>query len=91
MEYLWTAAWTILFTLVFVVLYKVVVNPQIVLTLDASKMSKCPDGWTYDIATKTCRSNTVTTCTAFDPDAPTSQTAAAKCNLARQCGTTWAG
>jgi hypothetical protein len=91
MEYLFTAAWTIFFTLLFLGLYKLVINPQIVLTVDASKMSKCPDGWTYEISTKSCQSNTPTSCSPFDPDAPTIQSAAAKCNLARTCGTTWSG
>jgi hypothetical protein len=91
MEYLSTAAWTIVFTLTFIVLYKFVINPQVVLTLDASKMAKCPDSWTFNSETRLCQPNMSTECYPFDPDAVAIQSAAAKCNLARQCGTSWSG
>ncbi len=80
-----------MFTVLFLVLYKFVVNPQVVITPDASKMSKCPDGWSFNPRTKLCEPNTESTCMPFDPDANTIQSAAAKCNLARSCGTTWSG
>lgn len=78
---------TVVFTIFFLVIYKVLVNPQIVLTLNPSQMSKCPDNWTFDGSV--CRPNGKSTCMPFDPDAV--QTASAKCNLARTCGTTWNG
>jgi hypothetical protein len=89
MEYLSTVAWTVVFTVTFLAIYKYAINPQVVLTLDASKMSKCPDGWTYDGSL--CRPNTQSSCMPFDPSSSTIQTSSAKCNLARSCGTTWNG
>lgn len=91
MEYLSTTALTILFTIGFVLIYKFVVNPQVVLTLDAKKMGKCPDGWTYNSGTSKCEPNMKTVCQPFDPSAPSIQSAVAKCNLARTCGTSWSG
>jgi hypothetical protein len=91
MEYLSTAAWTLVFTLLMLVIYKFVINPQVVLTLDPTKMAKCPDGWQYSISSKLCEPPASTNCTAIDPDAVAIQSAAAKCNLARTCGTTWSG
>ena len=91
MEYVSTVALTVVFTVVLLVIYKLVVNPQVVITLDGSQMSKCPDSWTYDSVGQVCRTNGQSTCMPFDPDASTIQTAAAKCNLARTCGTTWNG
>ena len=89
MEYLSTVALTVLFTVLFIAAYKVLINPQIVITPDARKMSKCPDNWTYDGTV--CRPNSQSICMPFDPSADTIQSASAKCNLARTCGTTWSG
>jgi hypothetical protein len=89
MEYVSTVALTAVFTVLFLVAYKLIVNPQVVITLNPSQMSKCPDNWTYDGSV--CRPNSQSTCMPFDPSASTIQTASAKCNLARSCGTTWNG
>jgi hypothetical protein len=91
MEYLNTVGLTVVFTVLMLVVYKFVINPQVVSSLDPTKMAKCPDGWTYNISTKLCEPNTKTSCYPFDPDATSIQLAAAKCNLARTCGTTWSG
>lgn len=91
MEYVSTAALTVLFTVVLLIVYKYVINPQIVIRLDTTKMAKCPDSWTYNLASNLCQPNAATSCMPFDPDATTIQSAIAKCNLARQCGTTWSG
>jgi hypothetical protein len=91
MEYFAAAALTVVFTCMWLAVYKLIINPQIVLTLDAAKMAKCPDGWTYNLLSKLCEPNPSTSCLAFDPNASTIRTAAAKCNLARTCGTTWSG
>ncbi len=91
MEYLNTVAWTLVFTLAMLAFYKFVINPQVVFSLDPTKMAKCPDAWTYNMATKLCEPNMPTSCYPFDPDAPTIQSAVAKCNLARTCGTSWSG
>jgi hypothetical protein len=91
MEYLSTAALTVVFTIVLLLVYKFVINPQIVVSLDTTKMTKCPDAWTYNLQSKLCEPNASTGCMPFDPDAPSIQSAAAKCNLARTCGTSWAG
>jgi len=87
MEYVSTVALTLVFTVLLLVLYKLVINPQIVVTPIPNLMSKCPDGWSYDGSV--CRPNGQSTCMPFDPDALS--TASAKCNLARTCGTTWNG
>ena len=52
-------------------------------------MTGCPDSWKYNAQTKMCDPPPNTTCLAFDPTQP--QTAQAKCNIARTCGTTWNG
>jgi hypothetical protein len=54
-------------------------------------MAKCPDGWSYSLVSKLCEPNTASTCMPFDPDATSIQSAVAKCNLARSCGTSWSG
>lgn len=91
MEYVSAAALTAVFTVILLVIYKLVINPQIVLTLDPKKMAKCPDSWKYNVATKLCEPNAATSCMPFSPDESTIQSASAKCNLARTCGTTWSG
>jgi hypothetical protein len=91
MEYLSTVALTAVFTIIFLVAYKMIVNPTVVIRLDPTQASKCPDNWTYDTVGKLCRPNSKSSCMPFDPDASTIQTASAKCNLARACGTTWNG
>jgi hypothetical protein len=91
MEYVSAAALTAVFTVILLIIYKFVINPQIVLTLDPTKMAKCPDTWKYNVATKLCEPNSATSCMPFSPDESTIQSAAAKCNLARTCGTTWSG
>jgi len=68
-----------------------IINPQIFLQINASKMSKCPDSWTYNSQTKLCEPKMKTSCLPFDPTEPTIQSSSAKCNLARTCGTTWSG
>jgi hypothetical protein len=79
---------TAIFTVAFLALYKYVMNPQKVLNIGKSQ---CPDRWTYNIGTKQCEPQYDTKCTAFNPDATTLQTAAAKCNVAHGCGTSWPG
>lgn len=91
MEYVSAAALTAVFTVILLVIYKFVINPQIVLRLDSTKMARCPDNWKYNVATKLCEPNAATSCMPFSPDESTVQSAAAKCNLARTCGTTWSG
>ena len=91
MEYLSTAALTLVFTVLMILAYKFLINPQVVLTLDGSKMAKCPDAWAFNSSSKLCEANMPTMCASFDPDAVAIQSAAAKCNLARTCGTTWSG
>lgn len=86
-----TIALTILFTVVFLVVYKLVVNPQIVLTVDVTKMAKCPDGWTYSVTSQMCEPNYKTHCLPFNPELSSLNTAVSKCNIARACGTTWSG
>jgi len=91
MEYLSTVLFTAVFTVLILAVYKFVINPQVVLTLDPTKMAKCPDGWSYSLVSKLCEPNTASTCMPFDPDATSIQSAVAKCNLARSCGTSWSG
>ena len=79
---------TVVFTVAFLAVYKYVINPQMVVNLTKSK---CPDRWTYNAVTKKCEPNYDTHCTPIDPDAPTLQTAEAKCNVAQSCGSFWSG
>lgn len=91
MEYLTSIAWTTVFTVVLLVIYKYVINPQLVITVTDSMLNGCPDRWTFNSATKKCEPNYQTTCLPFPLDNPMLDNVAAKCNLARSCGTTWAG
>jgi len=91
MEYMTTAALTAVFTVVFLLIYKFVINPQMVVVPDMSKMSQCPDRWNYNPASKQCEAAYQTACLPFDPSASTLDSYTAKCNLARTCGTTWSG
>lgn len=89
MEYVYTIGLTVVFTIIFLAIYKLVINPQIVVKLDPTKMSKCPDGWTFN--GRLCSPDHSTHCTPFDPDANMIQSVSAKCALAQRCGTTWDG
>ena len=91
MKYLSTAVLTVLFTDLFLVVYKLVINPQMVITPTLKMMSKCPNNWTYNGDTKMCVPQYDTKCTPFDPDAPTLNTVASRCNVANMCGTDWSG
>lgn len=82
---------TILFTVLFLAVYKLLVNPQLVLTVDVTKMAKCPDAWTYSGTSQMCEPNYKTQCLAFNPELSSLNTAISKCNIARACGTTWSG
>jgi len=85
-----TIAYSIVFTTILLFFYKWVINPMVIETPDISKMSKCPDAWTYKGGE--CVPNTTSTnCIPFSPDSPSLNTLAAKCNLAAMCGTTWSG
>ena len=79
---------TVVFTVAFLAVYKYVINPQMVVSVTKSH---CPDRWTYNVSTKKCEPNYHTHCTPIDPDAPTLQTAEAKCNVAQSCGSFWTG
>ena len=85
-----TVVYTVVFTVIFLVVYKLVVNPTVETVIDPSKMSKCPDSWTYN-GTECVPATTTTSCFPFNPDATTLTLVSAKCNLARMCGTTWSG
>jgi hypothetical protein len=89
MEYIGTIGATILFTVIFLIIYKYALNPTLVYTARYQDMTGCPDSWKYNAQTKMCDPPPNTTCLAFDPTQP--QTAQAKCNIARTCGTTWNG
>ena len=79
---------TAIFTVAFLALYKYAINPQIVVNI---AKAQCPNRWTYNMATKNCEPQYETHCTAFDPSAPTLESASAKCNVAQSCGTSWTG
>ena len=86
MNYAATTALAVVSTLLILFLYKVVINPVVI--LPAIK-TQCPDMWTYDMSTKMCKPMYSTACLPFDPEASTLRTDSSKCNLARSCGTTW--
>lgn len=54
-------------------------------------MSQCPNNWTYNSMTKLCVPQYSTKCQPFDPNSPTLNTVAARCNVANMCGTDWSG
>lgn len=86
MQYIITLLAVAIFTILFLVLYKYVINPQVVVQPAAGT---CPDRWNYNTSTKMCEPGYQTHCIPFDPTAPTLNTPAAKCNMARTCGTSW--
>jgi hypothetical protein len=89
MQYITTAVLTALFTILFLVVYKYGFNPQMVKNLKGSDFPKCPDRWSYDSVHNMCIPMYFTPCFAFNPNDPTLDSAVAKCNMARTCGTTW--
>ena len=74
-------------TLGIILLYHYVFNPQIVSSPNKNTASKCPQNWIF--ADGLCKPSYPTNCSPFDPSKITS--AAAGCNIARSCGTTWDG
>ncbi len=84
-----TALATAVFTLIFLFAYKYLINPQIVYTPDVKNMSQCPDRWNYNQSSKLCEPGYDTSCLPFNPDSPTLNSLASRCNIARSCGTTW--
>jgi len=88
MSYIQTAVVTALFTVLFLVLYKYVVNPQVVIV---PGVSQCPERWNYNAGTQMCEPAYKTACLPFNPDVTTLKSAAARCNLAKTCGTSWSG
>lgn len=91
MEYITTALVAGTFTLIFLFLYKYVINPTIVYTPNLDNMSKCPDRWNFDPITGKCAPGYKTSCLPFDPEDSTLNTLTARCNLARNCQTSWSG
>ena len=89
MEYITTAAITVVFTVLIVLFYKYVINPKYVKKVES--MTQCPDRWNYNSVTKVCEPAYETHCLPFNPDANTLDTLAAKCTMARECGTVWSG
>ena len=86
MNYAVTAAIAAISTLIVLFFYKFVINPVVVLS---AVKTRCPDMWTYDISTKMCKPMYSTACLPFDPESSTLDSDAARCNVARSCGTTW--
>ncbi len=91
MEYIVTTVLTAIFTILIIVFYKYVINPQMIIKPTLENMDKCPDNWKYNETSKLCEPQYQTHCTAFDPEDNILKTVEAKCNLARNCGTTWSG
>lgn len=91
MEYILTAVLTAVFTILFIGLYKYAVNPQMIIRPTMDNMSLCPDNWSYVESEKKCVPTYPTSCSPFDPKAPTLDNVVARCNMARLCGTTWSG
>jgi hypothetical protein len=91
MQYIVIALMVAGFTALFLVIYKFVINPQMIVTPTATSLGTCPDRWSFNVTTKMCEPNYKTQCMPFNPDMSTLNTYAAKCNVARSCGTTWGG
>jgi len=77
------------FTVVFLIIYKFAINPQTIITLDPSKMAKCPQRWNFNSSSQMCEPAYETTCLPFNPDFPNLKTLVAKRNLASTCATEW--
>jgi len=86
MNYAATAALAAVFTILILVFYKFVINPVVILP---AVKTQCPAMWEYDVASKMCKPMYETACLPFDPESKTLNSDAARCNVARSCGTTW--
>jgi hypothetical protein len=84
-----TVIYSVVFTVIFLLFYKFVLNPTIIRFADLSKMSICPDSWSYDGSQ--CIPNMSTSCSPFTPNTKMLETLSARCRLAKMCGTTWSG
>jgi hypothetical protein len=91
MNYMLAAVLVVIFTTVFLVIYKMVANPQVVLSPPEKMSSRCPDRWNYNMATGMCEPAYKTECFPFNPDGVAISSDPAKCNLAQSCGTFWSG
>jgi len=91
MEYIITAILTAVFTVVLILIYKFVINPQMIKRATNANMAKCPDMWVYNESAKQCEPKYDTDCVPFDPNQDILKTPTGKCNLARECNTTWSG
>ena len=78
----------VVFTLLLIVIAKYGLGVRIEIPTVSNQMSQCPDRWSFNTTTKMCEPSYKTHCLPFTP---TLTTAAAKCNLARSCGTDWSG
>jgi hypothetical protein len=81
----------VVFTVLFVLIAKYLLGVHIEIPTNSQQMSQCPERWNYNIATKMCEPAYTTHCLPFNPSAATLNSAAAKCNTARSCGTDWSG
>lgn len=89
MNYMLIGVLAIIFTILWLVIYKLVINPQIIVYADSSAMTKCPERWLYNDGTSMCEPMYDTPCMPFNPKANNLTTVKAKCNVARGCGTSW--
>ena len=80
------AIWTLFWLAIAFLIYKFVINPQIVVPASL-KGTPCPDRWTFSDGM--CHPNYETKCVSFDPSKL--KTFEEKCNVAKKCGTDWAG
>ena len=78
----WVLAVSAVITALLLVVYKLVINPQMLVT---TTPALCPDRWNY--SSSMCAPAYQTHCLPFNPQ--TVKTDSARCNIARTCGTNW--
>ena len=81
------AVWTTIWMIIALLLYKLIVNPQIVVPSSLKNASTCPDLWTF--RSNMCYPEYDTKCIPFDPTKILNMKEA--CHIAKSCGTDWSG
>ncbi len=82
---------TLAFFALVVTVYYFLLRPVVYTPSTDGGLATCPAQWTYNLQTKMCEPAYATQCKPFDPTLPMFSTAATRCDIARSCGTEWAG
>ena len=82
---------TVVFLALVVTVYYFLLRPIVYRPASDSGLTTCPTQWIYNLQTRMCEPAYATQCKPFDPTLSMFSTAASRCDIARSCGTEWAG